>query len=246
MKVMLTVSYEGTQYSGWQKQNNSNTIQEEIENALKKIYSQDISILGASRTDAGVHALGQVASFTLEKSNIPIEKLPLILNTLLPDDIVITNAQIASEHFHPRYNAKNKLYQYKIHNSQYRNPLLRNFSWNISQELDIEKMKQAAEHFIGEKDFRGFCSTGGDVKSTIRTITQSKISIKDNDLIIYSVEGNGFLYNMVRIIVGTLVYVGLGKIAAEDIPQIINSCNRNNAGKTAPPQGLCLVNVYYE
>jgi len=244
MKYLLNVAYKGTNYAGWQRQDNADTIQEEIEKAFYKLYKEPVTVMGASRTDAGVHALGQKCTFSVENNPIPADKLPYAINTHLPPDIAVSYAKSVPQDFHPIFDAKSKTYIYKIYSSEFRNPLIGDISWHIYHKLDLEKMKKAAEFLIGEFDFSAFCATGGSAKTSIRRINFAKV-YEENGIIYYEVNGNGFLYNMVRIMTGTLAYVGQGKILADDIPKIIESKNRGNAGITAPPEGLCLKEVYY-
>ncbi|QEK11201.1 tRNA pseudouridine(38-40) synthase TruA [Crassaminicella thermophila] len=242
--VKLTIEYDGTNFYGWQRQKYGRTVQEEIEKALKKIIKKEVKINGSGRTDAGVHALGQVANFE-EEFSIPVEKIPVALNSVLPDDIAIKKAVEVSKDFHARYSAVGKKYIYKIYNGPLRSPLLRNYTYFVKDYLNKEDMKKATKFFIGEHDFKGFMASGSQVKDTVRTIYD--LSIEEQDCIIrIEVKGNGFLYNMVRIIAGTLVDIGKGKINIEDLSEIIQSCKRERAGHTAPPQGLYLAEVYYE
>lgn len=187
---------------------------------------------------------GQVANFKTN-SNIPIEKFPIALNTKLKRSIRILSAEETDENFHSRYNCKKKTYRYVINNSENGTAIYRNLEYNFSQKLDIKKMREAAQYFIGEHDFKGFKASGTSSKSSVRTIYEAKV-YKENERIIIELTGNGFLYNMVRIISGTLIEVGIGKIAPEEISEIIKSGDRTRAGKTLPPQGLYLVNVEYE
>lgn len=244
-RILVTVSYDGTAYSGWQKQKNENikTVQGEFERACKRLFKTEIGTIGASRTDAGVHALGQRAVFDID-STIPTDRIPMALNSFLPEDIVITAAEDAEADFNPRFAAKSKTYEYKIYNSPFRNPIYRNFTEYVREKLDVTKMKQAAEAFVGEHDFKGFCSSGNSSKTTVRTIYGISVE-KDRSVITIRVTGNGFLYNMVRIIAGTLIYVGNGKIDPSDMADIIASGDRIRAGKTAGPSGLTLMEVVY-
>ncbi len=244
MKILLTISYDGTNYVGWQTQINGISVQKTLENALEKLYHKKIQITGASRTDSGVHAVCQKATYEVDINHYPIDKLPVILNGHLPEDIAVILAEEVPSTFHPRYNAKQKTYRYLIHNAKVYDPLCRLTSWHVLHPLDVELMNEASKHFIGTHDFKGFCSTGSIVKSTVRTIHDMNVS-KHGDIIEITITGNGFLYNMVRIIVGTLHEVGLGKIKPEQIEGIIKSGIRANAGKTAPPQGLCLMDIRY-
>lgn len=241
--IKLVIEYDGKGFNGWQKQPNKLNIQGEIEEAISEITGENIEITASGRTDAGVHALGQVANFKTE-SNIPIEKFAIAINSRLKKSIVVKSAEEVPLDFHSRYNCKGKKYRYVIDNSKYGSAIYRGLLCHIPVELDLEKMQQAIKYFEGEHDFKGFKATGGNNKSTVRRIDKA-IIVKENDNIIIELVGNGFLYNMVRIIAGTLVDVGLGKIKPEDIPNIIDSKKRENAGKTLQPQGLYLVEVYY-
>lgn len=241
--IKLIIEYEGTNYNGWQSQKNGKGIEDEIKRGIKELTNEDVSLIGSGRTDAGVHAYGQVANFQTQ-SNIPTEKFSLAINSKLPKDIVIIESEEVDEDFHSRFSAKAKTYRYLIYNSKQASALLRKRAHHVYYEIDIDIMKKAADHFIGTHDFRGFMSTGSNVKTTIRTI--SNIDITQNDkLIQIDITGNGFLYNMVRIITGTLIDASIGKLEAGDIKGIIESCNRKKAGKTLPPWGLYLLKVYY-
>lgn len=230
--------------SGWQKQKNKLNIQGEIEAILEKITKENVELIASGRTDAGVHAIGQVANFKTN-SNIELEKLPLAINSQVRNSIRIKKAEEVPERFHSRYNCKQKTYRYIIDNSKYGSAIYRNFTYHVPRKLDVEKMKEAIKHFEGKHDFKAFKSSGGNGKTTVRTIYKAEIKEKE-EYIIIELTGNGFLYNMVRIIAGTLLEVGLGKINPEEIPNIMESKNRENAGKTLPPQGLFLVKVEYE
>lgn len=245
-RVLLTVSYDGTNYSGWQKQSKSTvkTVQGELDRACTELFGSTVESIGASRTDAGVHALGQRAVIDID-SSIPTEKIPIALNSKLPKDIVVVAANTVDADFNPRFKAVKKIYEYKIYNNRFRNPLYRNFSEYIREPLDIDKMQIGAEAFIGEHDFKGFCSAGNSSKTTIRTIYDISVEYI-NEFIVIRITGNGFLYNMVRIIAGTLIYCGNGKINPYDIKGIIKSCDRKKAGKTAGPSGLTLVEIMYD
>ena len=242
-RILLTISYDGTNYSGWQKQKKAVTVQGEFDKACSTLFKTDIESIGASRTDAGVHALGQRAVIDVDTS-IPAEKIPLALNPLLPDDIVVTHAEEVGADFNPRFKALKKTYEYSIYNAPFRNPIYRNYSEYVRYELDLDSMRTACEAFVGEHDFRAFCASGNSSKTTVRTIYSLDVE-KDGDFIKIRVTGNGFLYNMVRIIAGTLIYVGEGRIAPDDLPEIIASGDRRKAGKTAGPSGLVLVKIMY-
>lgn len=242
--ILLTIAYDGTNYNGWQRQPNGMGIQEKIEEACYKIFRQNLKVIGASRTDTGVHALGQRALIHVD-TNIPEDRIPYALNSVLPEDIVIRDAKEVCEDFHPRYSAINKTYYYQILNGRFPIPQYRKISAFISSHLDIDAMHEAAQYFVGTHDFAAFCSTGGSAKTTVRTIYRASVQ-KEGPFVTFKVTGNGFLYNMVRIMTGTLIEIGLGNKEPSDIKQIILSKDRNLAGKTAPPQGLTLVEIQYE
>ncbi|MBQ8298622.1 MAG: tRNA pseudouridine(38-40) synthase TruA [Clostridia bacterium] len=243
--IKLTIEYDGKNFAGWQSQPGKVSIQSEIEKAIKEITGEEVEITASGRTDAGVHALGQVANFHTN-TNIEIEKIPYAINSKLTKSIVIKKAEEVEERFHARYNCKLKTYRYIVNNSEFPSALERYREYHMPIKLDIESMKKALTFFEGEHDFKGFKSSGGNAKkTTVRTIT--KAILKENDgRIFIELTGNGFLYNMVRIIAGTIVDVGLGKINADDIPEIIESKDRTRAGKTLPPHGLYLLEVQYD
>lgn len=220
------------------------SIQGEILRAIKEITGEDVELNASGRTDAGVHALGQVANFKTE-STIDIKKIPYALNSKLPNSIVITKAEEVEERFHARYNCVGKTYKYIINNSEFPSALNRYREFHMPQKLNINNMKKALKFFEGTHDFKGFKSSGGNQKkTTVRTLTKCELKQEGNRITI-ELSGDGFLYNMVRIICGTLVDVGLGKIDVNDIENIINSGDRKLAGKTLPPHGLYLVKVRY-
>lgn len=241
--IKLIIEYDGKDFNGWQKQPTKLNIQGEIERAIREITGEEVDLIASGRTDAGVHALGQVANFRTN-SNIPIEKFPIALNTKLKRSIRIINAEEVEERFHSRYNCKRKTYRYIINNSENGTAIYRNLEYNFSLRLDVEKMNKAVKFFIGEHDFKGFKASGTSSKSSVRTIYEAKV-YRENGRVIIELTGNGFLYNMVRIISGTLIEVGIGKILPEEIEDIIKSGERERAGKTLPPNGLYLVNVEY-
>lgn len=242
--IKLTIEYDGKGFNGWQKQPNKLNIQGEIERAIYNITKEEVDLIGSGRTDAGVHALGQVANFKTN-SEISIEKLPLAINSQLKNSIVIKEAEEVDERFHSRYNAKHKTYRYIINNSKCGTAIYRNLEYSYPFKLDVEKMKQASKYFEGEHDFKAFKSSGTSSKNSVRTIYKAIVK-QEGEKIIIELTGNGFLYNMVRIISGTLLDVGLGKIRAEEIPEIIESKDRQRAGKTLPAHGLYLVEVKYD
>lgn len=241
--IKLTIEYDGNKFGGWQKQPTKLNIQGEIEKAIKDITGEDVSLNASGRTDSGVHSLGQVANFKTN-SNIDIEKIAIAINSKLKKSIVIKKAEEVDENFHARYNCKGKKYRYIINNSSQGTAIYRDLECNIPQKLDVEKMKQAIKYFEGEHDFRGFRASGTSSKNSVRTIYKTEIK-QEGERIMIELTGNGFMYNMVRIIAGTIVDVGLGKILPEEIPEIIQSKDRNKAGKTMPAHGLYLVEVYY-
>ena len=242
--IKLVIEYDGKDFNGWQKQPNKLNIQGEIERAIQEITKEDNIELNASgRTDAGVHALGQVANF---KTNctMPVDKFPIAINNKVKKSIVIKSAEEMPERFHSRYNCKKKTYRYVINNSEYGSAIFRNQECHIPQKLDVKAMKKAIKYFEGEHDFKGFKASGTSSKNSVRKIFKTNIEVH-NDRIFIEFTGSGFLYNMVRILSGTLVDVGLGKIKPNDIPNIILSGERQKAGKTLPPHGLYLLKVEY-
>ena len=230
---------------GWQKQPDKLNIQGTIEKAIERITGEQVDLMASGRTDRGVHALGQVANFKTN-SNIPIEKFAIAINSNLKKSILIKSAEEVDERFHSRLTCKKKTYRYVINNSKYGTAIYRNLETHIPIKLNVEEMQKAIKFFEGEHDFKAFKSSGTSSKSSVRTIYKAEVKQMPNDKIWIELTGNGFLYNMVRIIAGTLVEVGVGKIKAEEINDIMESKRRENAGKTLPPQGLYLVNVEYE
>ena len=230
---------------GWQKQPDKLNIQGTIEKAIERITGEQVDLMASGRTDRGVHAIGQVANFKTN-SNIPIEKFAIAINSNLKKSILIKSAEEVDERFHSRLTCKKKTYRYVINNSKYGTAIYRNLETHIPIKLNVEEMQKAIKFFEGEHDFKAFKSSGTSSKSSVRTIYKAEVKQMSNDKIWIELTGNGFLYNMVRIIAGTLVEVGLGKIKAEEINDIMESKRRENAGKTLPPQGLYLVNVEYE
>lgn len=240
--VLLKVEYDGSSYYGWQIQPDVPTVQGTIQKTIKKVFKQDIKIEGSGRTDAGVHALGQTASFRLEHG-IPIEKIPWVLNNRLPKDIRILTAEEVSDDFHARFSAKGKQYIYRVKNHV--DAFSCRYYYQVSGLLNYDEMREGAKYIVGTHDFKCFQAAGGEEKeTTVRKIFDLDI-LRIDDGWELRVTGNGFLYNMVRIITGTLVDVGFGKIAPSEIKDIIESKDRQNAGHTAPPQGLYLAEVYY-
>lgn len=240
----MIISYDGTNYCGWQIQINGITVEEVINRELSSLLGEKIAVIGASRTDSGVHAIGNVAVFDTE-TRIPAEKISFALNQRLPDDIRIQKSEEVAEDFHPRYCNSTKTYEYKILNRNFPDPLNRLYTHFVYMPLNVEKMKEAADYIVGEHDFASFCSAGSQVKTTTRTVYTLDVT-KENDIINIRISGNGFLYNMVRIIVGTLLKVGLGVYPPEHVKEIIEAKDRYQAGPKAPAKGLTLVGIEYE
>lgn len=240
----LTISYDGRKYNGWQKQPGSvNTIQGKLEEICGKLLEEQVEVIGSGRTDAGVHALGQVANVKINK-NISSEELMNGLNDHLPKDIRILNVENVHERFHARLNAVGKHYSYRIDNGRVADLFTRKYSTRVDKPLDVSKMKEAASYLIGEHDFTSFCTNSGKKKSKVRIIHSIDIT-NVNGKISIDFRGNGFLYNMIRIISGTLIEVGLGKREPEEVKDILEALDRSKAGITAPSTGLFLVSVDY-
>lgn len=238
-RVMLTVAYDGTNYCGWQIQPNGNTIEGELNKHLSELLGEEIKVSGASRTDTGVHALCNLAVFDTH-ARMPGEKISYALNQRLPQDIRIQKSQEVERDFHPRFVQTKKTYEYRIYNSRFPNPVERLYSHFTYVPLNVEHMKEAAKFFVGEHDFKSFCAKGTQVESTVRTVYECTVE-KQEKMISIKVSGNGFLYNMVRIIAGTLMEVGMGSKKPDEIPAILEEKDRAAAGPTAPAKGLTLV-----
>ena len=241
--IKLVIEYDGKSFNGWQKQPNKLNIQGEIEKAIGEITGEEIELIASGRTDAGVHSLGQVANFKTN-SKIDIEKFPYAINSKLKKSIVIKSAEEVPERFHSRYSVHSKTYRYTINNSKFGTALYRDMEYHFPIKLDEKKMQEAAKYFEGEHDFKAFKASGTSSKSSVRIIYKAVVKRQD-DRVIIELTGNGFLYNMVRIIAGTLVDVGIGKIEPEEIKNIIEEKDRKKAGKTLPARGLCLLEVQY-
>lgn len=241
--IKLVIEYNGKGFNGWQKQPGKLNIQGEIEKAIFELTGEEVNLIASGRTDAGVHSLGQVANFYTE-SNIPIQKFAIAINSKLKKTIVIKSAEEVPEKFHSRYSVHSKKYRYIINNSEQGTAIYKDLEYHMPVKLDVEKMKEAAKHFVGKHDFSAFKASGTSSKSSVREIYSADVFSKD-DRIYIELVGNGFLYNMVRIISGTLVEVGIGKLEPKEIPKIIESKKRENAGKTLPAHGLYLVEVSY-
>ena len=241
--VRLLIEYEGTYYAGWQWQKNEKTVQETLSKAIEQVVQKPVKIYGASRTDSGVHALGQVANFKTT-STIPSERLIHAVNFYLPHDITVKGAADVTESFHAQYDAQSKVYQYTLLNDWIRTSLNRNFCYVCGLLLNADKMLDAAQYLIGTHDFTSFTTSAFQEKNRIRTVKRLEIK-KEEKYIYFTVEADGFLYNMVRTIVGTLIEVGRGKIMVESMKDILSAKNRKLAGPTAPAKGLCLIEVTY-
>jgi len=244
--IKIVVEYDGTNYSGWQIQKNTPyTIQQVLEEALSELNKSRVDITGAGRTDAGVHAAGQTANFFLDVS-IPVEKIPLAVNTCLPSDIVCIKAEEVPDDFHARYNASGKKYRYRILNSDFNSVFIRNYVYKVHKKLDIELMQNAAEILEGCHDFAAFMASGGAVDSTVRNIYSLNVYPARSDQIWIDVIGDGFLYNMVRIIAGTLIEIGKEKRSLKNVKKALKKRKRKYAGFTAPAKGLTLIEVFYD
>ena len=242
-RVKLTVAYDGTNYCGWQVQPNGITIESELNKHLSELLKEEIHVIGASRTDAGVHAKGNVAVFDTS-ARMPAEKISYALNTRLPEDIRIQESCEVAADFHPRFRKTVKTYEYKICNRRFPDPCTRLYSLFYYWDLDTEKMRQAAQYLVGTHDFTSFCTNKPEVTDRVRTIYSLDV-LQVGEMITIRVCGNGFLYNMVRIITGTLLRVGSGMIKPEEIPAILDAKDRSRAGETARPHGLTLVKIEY-
>lgn len=242
-RILLTVEYDGTAYAGWQRQLNALAVQQVLEEKLSEACGHSVTVTGASRTDAGVHALLQAVHFDTECS-IPADKFPFVLNNMLPSDIRVHSGREVPAAFHARFLSTEKIYTYRIINSRHGSALQRNLCWHVPVPLNLSSMEAAVSTLIGTHDFSAFQASGGTAKTTVRTIHSATLS-KENDLIVFRIRGNAFLYNMVRIIVGTLVEIGLNKLNPDAFEKAFISLNRLDLGQTAPPQGLELTEVRY-
>ena len=242
-RIKLIVAYDGTEYSGWQIQPEAPTIEMYLDKAIHELTGENVHVTGASRTDASVHAYGNVAVFDTE-STIPGDRFTFALNRFLPDSIVIQDSWEVAGDFHPRHCNTRKTYEYRILNTAVPLPQKRNFTWHVAGSIDIEKMREAAAYIVGEHDFKSFCCVRTQAESTVRTIYSLEVLQEGNEIII-RIKGNGFLYNMVRIITGTLIQVGKERFEPEYVKQMLEAKDRTVAGQTAPPQGLTLVGIEY-
>lgn len=246
-RIRLTIAYDGTDYCGWQIQKNAVTVQGELEKALCRLLGRATEVAGASRTDSGVHAMGNVAVFDTD-TRIPPEKIAMALNHFLPEDIRIQESQQVADDFHPRYCESVKTYEYTILNTRVGIPVRNRYSLHVCRPLDVCAMQEAAEVLVGTHDFSAFCSAGSQVKSKVRTILEASVAERDamaGREIVIRVSGNGFLYNMVRIIAGTLMEVGQARRTAASVEEAVRSGERGKAGPTAPAHGLMLMEIRY-
>lgn len=244
-RIKLVVAYEGTNYCGWQIQPSGITIEAVLNKALSELLGETIKVTGASRTDSGVHSLGNVAVFDTD-TRIPPEKICYALNQRLPEDIVVQSSCEVAPDFHPRHCYSEKTYEYRILNRKIPIPTLRKDTYFYYRNLDVEKMKRAAAYLVGTHDFKSFCSIHTTVEDTVRTILSCEVEKAQDDIITIRVTGTGFLYNMVRIIAGTLVQVGVGEKEPEDILEILEKKDRSAAGPTAPAHGLTMIGIEYK
>lgn len=240
-RIELIVAYDGTNYCGWQIQKNGITVEEILNRELSRLLKEDIAVIGASRTDSGVHSRGNIAVFDTE-TRIPPEKICYALNERLPEDIVIQESREVRPDFHPRKCKSRKTYEYRIWNRRFKDPLNRLYSYFVYVPLDVEAMGQAAAYLVGEHDFASFCSSGSQAATTVRTLYEAEI-FKEGSLITLRVSGNGFLYNMVRIIAGTLIKVGMHVYPPEHVKEILEARDRRAAGPKAPAVGLTLMEI---
>ncbi|MCI8326276.1 MAG: tRNA pseudouridine(38-40) synthase TruA [Lachnospiraceae bacterium] len=243
-RVMLLVAYDGTNYCGWQVQPNGRTIEGELNLALSELFGREIAVTGASRTDAGVHSYGNVAVFDVD-TRMPAEKISYALNQRLPEDIVVQLSKEVAANFHPRHQKSKKTYEYRVLNREFRDPNRRIDTYFYYRNLNIEAMQRAAEYLVGEHDFKSFCSIKAQVETTVRKIYTLTIE-RQGDIIVIRIAGNGFLYNMVRIIAGTLLQVGSGERKPEEMSGILEALDREMAGPTAPACGLTMIGIEFE
>lgn len=242
-RIKLVVAYDGTNYHGWQIQPNGVTIESELNHVLSALLKEEIKVIGASRTDSGVHALGNVAVFDTT-AGMPAEKMAYALNQRLPEDIRIMHSCEVEADFHPRHCESRKTYEYRITCGEFPIPTKRLYSYFTYHRLDMDKMQEAAGYLVGEHDFRSFCAAGSQAETTVRTIYDLRVNSQEQDIVI-RITGNGFLYNMVRIIAGTLLEAGRGRMKPTDMQEILQACDRSQAGPTAPAQGLMLVSYEF-
>ena len=243
-RLLLTIQYDGTAYHGWQVQANARSVQETFQDAVEKVFGERLDVKGCSRTDSGVHANRYCLTLDTDMA-IGNDGVVMALNTQLPADIAVLCCREVPLDFHPRYSCTKKQYVYKIYNAPTRNPFWRNTAYYYRYPINVALLNEAAQAFLGTHDFAGFCSVKSDVEDTVRTVYRAEVE-RDGDLVLFTFEADGFLYNMVRIMVGTLLFVNEGKLAPEALPDVIASQDRSRAGRTAQPQGLYLNDVFYD
>ena len=241
----MRVAYDGTDYAGWQVQPNGVTIEEKLNAALQELTGEEIRVIGASRTDAGVHSMGTVCIFD-SGTRIPAEKISFALNERLPADIVVQESRAVPEDWHPRHAASKKTYLYRIVNRTFADPMLRRYAHFVHKPLDEKRMDKAAKYLLGEHDFKSFASIHGQAKTTVRTVYEAEVTRDEADVISFRITGDGFLYNMVRILAGTLLEIGAGFREPEDMQTILDARDRDAAGPTAPAAGLTMVCTVYD
>ena len=243
-RLLITIRYDGTDYHGWQVQPNGVTVQERIQDAVEKVFGARLDVTGCSRTDSGVHA--NMFCFHMDTElDIPCEKVPLALNTALHDDIAVLSCKEVDGDFHARYCAKGKRYVYRLYDSHLRDPFINRYSVQYKGKLNVNAMNLAAQSFVGKHDFSAFCASGSEVEDRVRTVYEMRVERIGNEVAV-TVSADGFLYNMVRIMVGTLLEVSEGRLSAEDIKIALKTGKRELAGRTAAAQGLCLDRVFYD
>ncbi len=243
-RILLVIQYDGTDFHGFQRQDaRLRTVQGELEAGLERVLGEEVVVNGSGRTDARVHAIGQAATFDTDRP-IPVENLPGALNSALPVDMSVMSAEEVDQSFHPRRDAKGKQYCYRILNRALPSPFINRYAWHLREPLDVARMQAAAARLVGEHDFVAFCASGSTVQTTVRELRRVDVS-REGETIEVRIEGNGFLYMMVRIIVGTLVEVGAGRMSAEQVAEILAGGDRRAAARTAPPQGLTLMEVSF-
>ncbi len=242
-RILLTLRYDGTAYHGWQVQPNARTVQETLQDAIEAVTGVRAGVIGCSRTDAGVHADMFCCTFDTD-SALGGNKLASALNFHLPQDIAVYDAAPVAADFHPRYHARGKRYVYRIWNGAQRHPVYARYALHRNRPLDVTQLHSAAQAYVGTHDFAAFCAAGSDVQDTVRTVRYAAVE-RQGDMVLFTVEADGFLYNMVRIMVGTLLDIADGRIAADNLPAIIADGSRQHAGATAPAVGLCLQQVFY-
>lgn len=241
--LLLTIKYDGSAYHGWQVQANALTVQEVFQNAVEHVFKKRLAVIGCSRTDTCVHANMYCLTFKTDM-NISCDSVVFALNSYLPDDIAVVECREMHQDFHPRYSCKSKEYVYKLYNGRIKNPFIAKYAYHYRYNIDVEYLNRECKAFIGQFDYSGFCSAKSDVADTVRNVKNFEVW-RENDMVYFKVEADGFLYNMVRIMVGTLLFVAEGKIKAGELAEIIKSKDRKRAGKTAPPQGLYLNKINF-